>query len=173
MIGVTRAARRGRDGSGAQPPELALAGAAVLTGLLAGLYYAYACSVMPGLGRAHDRTFVTAMRDINEAILNPGFFLSFAGAPAATTFAALMLHRCGDARRRWALAALGGHGVGLAVTTLVSVPLNEALARDGDRAAFEAPWNLANGARFVATTAALGCLLRCLAAPTELRCAAR
>ena len=49
----------------------ALAAATITTGLMAGLYYAYACSVMPGLSRTDDRTFVSAMQQINVAIINP------------------------------------------------------------------------------------------------------
>jgi uncharacterized membrane protein len=44
--------------------------ATVGMGLLAGLFYAYACSVMPGLGQADDRTVVDAMQQIDEAIQN-------------------------------------------------------------------------------------------------------
>jgi uncharacterized membrane protein len=40
-------------------------------GLIAGLFYAYACSVMPGLADADDRTVIDAMQQINEAIENP------------------------------------------------------------------------------------------------------
>jgi len=150
--------------------EIALGGAVILTGLLAGLYYAFACSVMPGLARAQDRTFVAVMRDINQAILNPGFFLSFAGAPAATAAAAFGLRRRGARRRaRWAFAALGCHALGLVITSGVNVPLNDGLERDGDRAAFEFAWNVANGARTLATVAALGCLVRCLTVSERAR----
>jgi len=54
--------------------ELILGAAAIATGLLAGLFYAYACSIMPGLHASSDRTAVEAMQNINEAIQNPVFF---------------------------------------------------------------------------------------------------
>ncbi|WP_431883757.1 hypothetical protein [Micromonospora gifhornensis] len=38
-----------------------LAGATFSTGLVAGLFFAYACSVMPGLGATDDRTLIGAM----------------------------------------------------------------------------------------------------------------
>ena len=50
-------------------------------GLLAGLFYAYSVSVVPGLGQADDRTLVDGMQQINEAIENPVFFVGFLGAP--------------------------------------------------------------------------------------------
>ena len=47
---------------------------------IGGLYYSYACSVMPGLRAVDDATFVNAMSRINTAIQNPMFALSFVGA---------------------------------------------------------------------------------------------
>src|ERR671916_3351001 len=41
-----------------------LVAATVAMGLLAGLFYSYACSVMPGLSRTDDRTFVSGMQQI-------------------------------------------------------------------------------------------------------------
>ncbi|WP_373564207.1 MULTISPECIES: hypothetical protein [unclassified Streptomyces] len=53
--------------------------AVLATGLMAGLFAAFAYAVMPGLGRSGDRTFVEAMRNINKTILN-GWFLSRSAA---------------------------------------------------------------------------------------------
>ena len=58
-----------------------LVAALVAAGLIAGLFYAYACSVLPGLARGDDKTFVEGMRGINVAIINPVFMLTFLGAP--------------------------------------------------------------------------------------------
>jgi uncharacterized membrane protein len=52
---------------------------ATSTALIAGLFYAYSCSVNIGLGRLPDREYIAAMQNINSAILNPLFFLSFMG----------------------------------------------------------------------------------------------
>ncbi|MEN0054808.1 MAG: DUF1772 domain-containing protein [Mucilaginibacter sp.] len=52
---------------------------ATLTALIAGLFYAYSCSVNLGLGRLTDKEYLTAMQSINRAILNPLFFSSFIG----------------------------------------------------------------------------------------------
>jgi uncharacterized membrane protein len=65
----------------------ALAAATLTTGLMAGLYYAYAISVTLGLSWTDDRTFVSAMQQINVAILNPWFFVSFFGALVFTALA--------------------------------------------------------------------------------------
>ena len=68
----------------------ALVAATLTTGLMAGPYYAYAISVMLGLGRTDDRTFLSAMQQINVAILNPWFFVSFFGALVFTALAGVL-----------------------------------------------------------------------------------
>jgi uncharacterized membrane protein len=130
--------------------------ATVTTGLLAGLYFAYACSVMPGLGRTDDATFTAAMTNINDAIVNPVFMLAFAGAPLLT--AVLAWQRGGIRGDRRVLAALVLHVVAFGLTSAVSVPLNDELARTGDRDAFENAWVAWNIVRTVAVTGALTCL---------------
>jgi uncharacterized membrane protein len=146
-----------------------LVAATITTGLMAGLFFAYACSVMIGLGRADDRTFVDAMQRINVAILNGWFFVVFFGALVFTALAAV-LHLPGDGRTvlPWILAALVLYGAALVITMGVNVPLNNELAAAGapDRIAdlaavrehFEAKWISWNVARAVASTAAFGCL---------------
>jgi uncharacterized membrane protein len=147
----------------------ALAAATITTGLMAGLYYAYACSVMLGLGRTDDRTFVSAMQQINVAIINPWFFVSFFGALVFTALAAV-LHLRGEwqAVLPWIAAALVLYVATLVITIGFNVPLNNDLAAAGDpdrsadlaavRERFEATWVRWNIARAVASTAAFGCL---------------
>ncbi|MGH3812724.1 MAG: DUF1772 domain-containing protein [Pseudonocardiaceae bacterium] len=147
----------------------ALVAATLVTGLQAGLYYAFAVSVMPGLRRVDDRAFVEAMQQINVAIINPWFFLSFFGAPVLTIVAAgLHLPAAVRAALPWIVAALVLNGVGFVLTIGMNVPLNDALAAAGSpdriadlaqvRASFEAAWVRWNIARAVAFTAAFGCL---------------
>lgn len=160
--------------------DATLVAATVATGLVAGLFYAFSVSVMPGLSRAGDRTFVDAMQRINVAILNPGFFLSFLGAPVLT-LTATALHLGGSARPALGLtaAALLLHGLVLVITMGVNVPLNNALVAAGPadqiidlagvREHYEARWVRWNIARAVASTAALGCLTlaSCYPAPEQ------
>ncbi|WP_206507105.1 anthrone oxygenase family protein [Streptomyces chrestomyceticus] len=147
--------------------------ATVTTGLIAGLFFAFSCAVLPGLHAAGDRTFVSTMQHVNTAILNGWFALAFMGAPLLTV-ATAALHLRADVRAAlpWLVAALALYGVALAVTFSLSVPLNNALASVGEasgltgtelaaaRALFEAPWTRWNLVRTLTTTAALGCLLR-------------
>ncbi|MEV4812620.1 anthrone oxygenase family protein [Micromonospora avicenniae] len=112
---------------------LSLLAATVTMGLMAGLFTAFAYSVMPGLLRADARTLVLAMQRINEAILNGWFFACFFGA-LLFTGAAAALHASADwtAVLPWIVAALVLYLVALVVTMAVNVPLNNALAQAGD-----------------------------------------
>ncbi|MFI6781422.1 DUF1772 domain-containing protein [Micromonospora sp. NPDC050276] len=148
---------------------VSLLAATLTTGLTAGLFAAFAYAVMPGLGRADDRTLVLAMQRINESILNGWFAVCFGGALLFTVLAA-GLHLSGDRRAAlpWVVAALLLYLVVLGVTGVVNVPLNNVLARAGDvdgvtdlaalRERFEATWVRANVVRAVASTGAFGLL---------------
>lgn len=147
--------------------------AAFAMALVAGFFYAYACSVMLGLARLDAPGFVVAMQAINETVRNPVFFFSFFGALGFTALAAL----ASLPRRRhpatWLIGAallvyaLGGFGV----TAAFNVPLNTTLAelRVGDpatnveaaRLVYEAAWVRWNLVRTVASTVAF--LILCIA----------
>lgn len=146
-----------------------LVAATITTGLMAGLFYAFAYSVMPALRRGDDRTFVTAMQRINVAILNGWFFAIFFGAAVCTILAAaLHLDRDGRPVLPWIVAAVVLYVAALAITIGVNVPLNNALDAAGDpdtiadlatvRQRFEAKWVRWNIARAVTSTTAFGCL---------------
>jgi uncharacterized membrane protein len=148
---------------------VSLIAATITMGLAAGLFYTFSISVMPGLGRTADRSFVDAMQRINVAILNGWFALAFAGALVCTGLAALLqLGADGRAVLLWTLAALVLYGTVLAITFAINVPLNNQLDAAGapDRIAdlaavrerFEATWVRWNVVRAVASTAAFGCL---------------
>ncbi|CAM5332383.1 membrane protein [Streptomyces tanashiensis] len=151
--------RGGKKGAG-----LVLGAATVTTGLLAGVWFAYVCSVMPALARSDDRVYVEVMRNINDVIQNPVFFTPFFGVPILTAVAAWQ-HRAGRARL-WTLAGFVLGMAVLVVTSAVNVPLNDALAAAKDpaaaRAAFEGPWVAWNIVRAVLSTAGLVCLIGAL-----------
>jgi uncharacterized membrane protein len=144
--------------------------AAVTTGLMAGLFTAFTYSVMPGLRRSSDHTFVEAMQGINKAIVNPVFMLPFMGTIPLLGLAVFLAWRGDDHRSvlPWLIAALVLYLVGFMVTVGVNVPLNDELARAGDpdriarltkvRAEFEDKWVLWNIVRALLHTAAFACL---------------
>ncbi|MFE7548614.1 anthrone oxygenase family protein [Streptomyces gardneri] len=150
---------RGGKGAGA-----VLGAATVATGLVAGLLFAYVCSVMPALARSDDRVFVEVMRNINEVIQNPLFFTAFLGAPILTGVAAWQ-HRATGARA-WTLAGFVLCVAVFLVTMAGNVPLNEALATASDpaaaRSAFEDSWVAWNTVRSILSVAGLVCLLRAM-----------
>jgi uncharacterized membrane protein len=131
-----------------------LAVTTVLTGLLAGLYYAFAVSVMPGLGGTSDAVFAAAMNQINVAIQNPAFFLTFMGAPLLTVIAVIVCRRGSKARTRWLIGAAALNVLSIAITISLNIPLNDALARDRDVGAFEGAWVTWNTVRTLVTTGA-------------------
>jgi uncharacterized membrane protein len=142
--------------------------ATVLTGLIAGLFYAWSVSVMPGLAKTDDRTYLGALQGMNRAILNGWFFLSFMGALIVTAVAAL-LHLRTESRGvlLWIVIGLVLYIAVLAITFRVNVPLNneldaanlDQLANPADlRARFESTWVRWNVIRALLNTAAFGSL---------------
>jgi uncharacterized membrane protein len=137
-----------------------LVAALVAAGLIAGLFYAYACSVLPGLARGDDKTFVEAMRGINIAIVNPVFLLTFLGAPLLAGVAIFL----NPGPRPWVIAGFACLVAMIVITAAVHIPLNNALESGGDdyaavRAAFETIWVRWNVLRAVVSTAGFGCLV--------------
>jgi len=134
--------------------EYVLLSGRTLSGLLAGLYFAYAVSVMPALRSMDDATFAAVMNRINVVIVNPVFLTVFLGAPA------LAIALLAWDRSPWAIAGAALAVVTLLVTVVFNIPLNNALAAGGERDAFETPWVLWNVVRTLTGTAGLVCLLR-------------
>ncbi|MDX6374999.1 MAG: hypothetical protein QOD98_3987 [Nocardioidaceae bacterium] len=139
--------------------------AAVVAGLQAGTYFTWSTGVMPGLANVDDRTFVSAVQQMNIAIVNPVFIATFLGAPVLAGAAAVF---AGPQARPWAIAATV-----LAVGTLVisfagNIPLNDALEAAGRvdrikdlaavRADFESLWVKLNIGRCLTSAGALGAL---------------
>src|SRR6266542_2849651 len=58
---------------------VALVLAVITMGIVTGVLQLYSHTVMPGLGRTDDRTFVGAFQAIDRAIINPLFLATFLG----------------------------------------------------------------------------------------------
>jgi uncharacterized membrane protein len=139
---------------------------ATLTALSAGLFFAWSCSVMPGLARLSDKEFVAAMQAVNRAIQNPIFFTVFFGAPIFLVISTV-LHYGEFARFSFLLAATIIYLTGnFGVTIFGNVPMNDTLDRFDlksasdeeiarQRANFERRWNNLNHIRAVSSTLAL------------------
>ena len=148
---------------------VALVTATLTTGLMAGVFYLYAVAIMPGLGRAGDRTFVGAFQSVDRAIINPLFLSTFFG-PLLFTGLAAALHVPSEGRQvlPWTLAALCLYLATVLITIAVHVPLNDQIKAAGDpdgipdlaavRGRMEATWVRWNAVRTSLTLLALGCL---------------
>lgn len=110
---------------------LAAALSLLLAGVMAGFFYAYSVSAMPGLDRIDGDQAIAAMRGINEAVRNPVFFLSFFGTPVVALITAGLLFLLGEKPAALLLALAGiVYLLGAFLpTAIVNVPMNEALAR--------------------------------------------
>ena len=126
--------------------------AIILTGLSAGLFYAWSVSVIPGTRKIIDITYLESMQSINRAILNPAFYLIFMGSPLVLALSTFQHFKSGTIF--WILLAatllyvIGTFGV----TIFGNVPLNDALdaldlaslsdiQRSEFRNSYETKWN--------------------------------
>jgi uncharacterized membrane protein len=150
---------------------LSLGLATLTTGLVAGFFYAYACSVTLGTARLDDAGYIATMQAINATVRNAVFAFSFFGALVALVVALAVHLRSGwtVSTQLVALAlvlyAVGGFGL----TMAISVPLNEDLAEVSldappetlaqARQDYEGDWNLWNGVRTAFSTAAFLALI--------------
>ncbi|MCX4591631.1 DUF1772 domain-containing protein [Streptomyces sp. NBC_01549] len=147
-----------------------LGAATVAMGLIAGVFYIFACAVMPSLARSDDRVFIEVMQNVNDVIQNPVFFLSFMGALVLTAVSAWQSRK--SPHRWWVFAALAAYALALLFTVAVNIPLNNRLADAGNpatiadpaavRQRFEDTWVAWNVVRALLSTLALACLARAL-----------
>ena len=104
--------------------------AALGSGVMGGLFFAYSTSVMGALGRIAPVGGIAAMQAVNVVIQNPVFFLAFFG-PALLSLvlaaAALLGWHGGSALPIYAGAAFYLVGI-IGVTIVCNVPMNNALA---------------------------------------------
>lgn len=138
--------------------------AATLTGLMAGLFFAWSVSVTPGIGRLPDKEYLASFQVMNRAIVNPVFLICFLGT-------AVLLPVC--TYRQFVQPLAGSFWLLLSATALYlvfiigitffgNIPLNNKLDQldlttlTGEqmasfRAQFENRWNTLNNIRTVAS----------------------
>ncbi len=153
---------------------------ATSTALIAGLFYAYSCSVTLGLGKLSDEGYLSAIQSINREILNPVFYATFMGTFFLLPLSTWLEYNADGASKRFLflLAATSVYAIGtFGVTIAGNVPLNEALDKFNIQAAsaeelkhqrtfFEMPWNKLNNIRAIANSVSLMLvILACLSRP--------
>ncbi|MEO1262613.1 MAG: DUF1772 domain-containing protein [Bacteroidota bacterium] len=136
----------------------------VLSGLMAGLFYAWSISVTPGLAMIGDDHYLQAFQSMNRAILNPAFFIAFMGLAVLLPLLSYLSYTAELSTKFWyiliaTMLYLGGI---ILITFFGNVPLNnmlEALSiesmsgeqMDAFRSAFEKKWNRLNWIRTVSS----------------------
>ena len=141
---------------------------ATTTGLIAGLFYSYSCSVNPGLAKLPDEGYVAGMQSINREILDPVFFGTFIGTLLLLPISTWMHFGSGTSKTFWfLLAATLIYAIGVfGVTIFGNVPLNEVLDKFSlhsasmeqirtQRVLFEGPWNKLHNIRTIANVISL------------------
>ncbi|MEO1054908.1 MAG: anthrone oxygenase family protein [Bacteroidota bacterium] len=131
----------------------------ILTGLSAGLFYAWEVSVIPGTKRIGNEAYIETMQSINKAIINPAFMLIFIGSLVMQGLSAYQFR--GTQVFWFVLGALIIYALGtFSVTGMGNVPLNntlETINANGlssnelatTRSDYEQPWNRLNRIRTV------------------------
>jgi uncharacterized membrane protein len=153
-----------------------LVGATLCLGLMSGLFYAYACSVMPALKRLDDFQFISAMQSINRAIQNPIFFISFFGVLIFLPIATYLNYTKPVSIIFWYLvvASIIYFTGSFLVTVIGNIPLNNSLdefelttaSKDSlrtTRQLFETKWTRLNNIRTASSILAfIFALLACI-----------
>src|SRR6056297_2881697 len=139
---------------------LLLFSAILLTGLSAGLFFAWQVSVIPGTKRVQDSVYIETMQKINRAIINPPFMLIFLG-PLVVQIISFVLHWDSSITHWLILGAIILYGIGTVIVTgLGNVPLNDKLdvlsLKDlteiqmaSERQQYESKWNRLHTVRTV------------------------
>ena len=154
----------------------------VLFGLMAGFFYAFSVSVMPGLDRIDAASAIKAMQGINLAVRNTVFFITYCVTPIIALLVGALLWVQGvAAAARWLIAAGLLYAAGVLLPTgAINVPMNDALAAISEAQAtaseasiwaeYSSRWSLWNAVRAACATLALGftaiALHRCRPAAT-------
>ena len=143
--------------------DVLLVAAAVGSGLVGGLFFAFSTFVMRAFDRLPAAQAIAAMQSINITVLHPTFFCAFFGTAAAAV--ALAVIAAATDRVSTSLIVVGGavYVLGsIVVTILFNVPLNDALARVDVRsenpesawAKYRRPWTRWNHVRTTTSLAA-------------------
>jgi uncharacterized membrane protein len=151
---------------------IATAAAVLGSGLVAGVFFAFAAFLMTALGRLPAPSAITAMQSITSAIKSPLFLLLFFGTAALAAVLGLA------APLRWSEPGSGYILLGallfingpFGVTLLKNVPLNNKLAATKAESAegarfwdeFRASWGLWNHVRWIGALAAAAAFLMAL-----------
>lgn len=102
----------------------------LLAAAIFGFFYAWVCSTMWGLDQADPRVAIQAMQAMNASVRNGVFAPAFFGTPvvAFLTAAVLFVQHFRASAALFAVSGLVSLCLGVVLTMVVHVPMNEALA---------------------------------------------
>jgi uncharacterized membrane protein len=131
----------------------------VVTGLAAGVFFAFSTFVMGGLRRTADEHSSAAMLGINADAVRPPFMTVLGGALVVPVAAGIVGLAGGHEGAGWFLTAAAIYLAGcFVVTAAANVPLNNRLASAADPLdawrRYAEPWVAWNHVRTAASTAA-------------------
>lgn len=110
--------------------DLLLLGAALGSGLIAGVFFAFSTFVMRALGSLPAAQGVAAMQSINIVVINPWFMGAFFGTALLCIAAAIATVIADHPATPWIIAGALIYIFGsIGVTIVFNVPRNEALGR--------------------------------------------
>ncbi len=145
---------------------------ALFSALMAGLFYAFTCSVTVGLKLLPNAEYIAAMQAINKAIQNPLFFICFFGILLLLPFCTYLQFSAPSSTQFWLmLFASIIYFAGVVATTIFgNIPLNNALEKFGllnastdainlQRSLFEIKWNTLNTIRTISSIASLSLII--------------
>ncbi len=148
--------------------NIILVSTAICTALMAGLFYSYTCSVVPGLKMLSNAEYLAAMQSINKAIQNPIFFLCFFGILLLLPICTYVHFSTPATPRFWFIlsAAIVYFAGVFSVTIFGNIPLNNALEKFNllnattesialQRSLYENKWNTLNTIRTISSFASL------------------
>lgn len=151
--------------------EIVLGTTTLFCALLAGFFFSYTISVNPGLRKLDDASYLSAMQQINRAVLNPLFLICFFGANLLLVMATIWCFLLASplllpVSFAWIMHTVGVFGI----TARRNIPLNNRLERfdllkstDASRlqmrTSFEKPWVFWNTLRTLCSLATLVCLV--------------
>ena len=141
----------------------------VVMGLMGGVFFLYSNTIMPGLRKTDDQTFVGAFQAIDTRIINPPFmFLFFGGVVLSGVTVFLHFDDQFASAVPTLVAAFVLYVVVFILTVAINVPLNNYIKAAGDpttidvsqvRSRFnEKRWIRSNHIRTVLTLLAFACL---------------
>lgn len=149
----------------------------LFSGLVAGLFYSYSCSVNPGLKSLADADYLKAMQSINSAIQNPVFFAAFMGLLLLYPITVYQMHQpMASVSFYLFIFSLAIYYIGVfGITVFFNVPLNDQLAAfsissatpdeiTAMRETFENPWNTFHTIRTIASILSFALLIIALLA---------